>query len=222
MAGVDRLAAHDAAMAIANELQAQHEGYRRYNERAIRTHFDNSASKLTRKTRRQNRATIKRAAVCAASVLGSGAVSDFAAGRSIILDGETLALDVARVASAARLGHSGLHVVAVDRTSKRKLADMCVYIEKTPALDQLTALALAMKAGEETHIIQTANLSNVTELGFAHPLIAERGKHNGERPWRPRDDRAEKNEAYWNETKPLWLNTLGVFVLGRQWEAMTV
>ena len=113
------------------------------------------------------------------------------------------------------LGHGGVILTAVDPNSKRKLANMCLYHDKTPALDQLTAIALAVSAGEEAEIMQTANLSRVTAAGRAHPLVQQRG--HGEARWRPRDDVARKNEAYWQDTRDVWTECIGVFVLGRMW-----
>lgn len=214
--GVDIASVRSAAEIIAHDLQAQHEGYRRFNERVIRQWGDRLRNDGVDKTmQRQRRKVLKRAAATASSLLGSGTVSAFARGQAIVLPGGTVSLEVARVASSATLGHMGLNVVAIDPASKRKLADMCVYHENTPALDQLVALSLAMQSGEEAEIMQTANLSSVTELGRENPLIAERGR--GEAAWRPRDEVAETNEAYWQATKPLWLETLGVFTMGRLW-----
>lgn len=219
LAGIEISDVRAAANEITMAIEAQHEGFRRHNERAIHA-MAICGQKLDRAATRKRRRIIKRATICAKSILPHGMLSDFVAGRSVMLDGETLALEVARVGSCASLGHAGLSVTAVDLRTRKRLASLCVYHEKTPSLDQLTALALAMQSGEESDIIHTANLSRVTDLGLAHPLIAERGRAHMERPWRPRDERAEKNEAYWLETKPLWIATLGVFVLGRMWSVV--
>lgn len=208
-----------AAESISTDMQAQHEGYRRTNERAI-NRLGASFRPLDRKATARRRSVIKRAVHCASAILSAKMISDFAGGRPVVLPGQSIALEVARIGSAADLGHGSLSVLAIDPVSKRQLASLCVYHERTPALDQLTALALAMQAGEEAEIIATANLSRVTELGMQHPLISERGKTAREMPWRPRDDVQEKNEAYWLATKPLWTDTLGVFTLGRMWGRM--
>lgn len=219
MQGVVASDVRAAADALLADLVAQHDGYRRTNERAVRQMRGERAAPASNRLRRQRRQVIKRAAATAGAVLSPSDVSAFAAGRAVYLDGATLGLEVARVMSCATLGHSGLSVIAVDRASRRTLASLCVYHEATPALDQLTALALAMQSGEEAEILATANLSNVTDLGVEHPLIAERGRANRRPEWRPRDEQEMKNEAYWEQTKPLWVQSLGVFVLGRMWAA---
>lgn len=223
LSGVDMAAHADAAEQITRRLQAQHEGYRRYNERQIaRMSTTSQLSRAItalghRKVIRSQRAIIKRATVLAAGVLGAANLSAFAAGRPIELTGETLILEVARLSSAAAMGHGQLAMVAIDPISKRRLADLCVYHDRTPALDSVTALALAMQSGEESEIIRTANLSRVTDLGLQHPLIAEKGKQQMTRPHPPHDDRRAANEAYWRRTQHLWTEAVGVAALGRLW-----
>lgn len=227
-APIPRAMMSDAAQLHANllaeQLLAAHEGYRRFNQRQISRMADTfivgrsvttpaSARKFARKQRR----VIKRAAVCASSIIGSAGLTAFARGMPVTIEGQSLHLEVARLGSAASTGHGAISVVAVDPKSRRRLADLCVYHEKTPALDQVTALALAMSAGEEADIIATANLSNVSELGLAHSLIAERGRAKMQREWSPRDAQKAKNEAYYQSTKSMWIESLGVFVLGRMW-----
>jgi hypothetical protein len=218
--GVDPIDHAANAERISEMLQAQHEGFRRTNERHIRNHIASTAAiTVPRSERRKVRKIIKRAAICAESVLGRRAVSDFAAGRELHFSGQQVTLEVARVQSSAMLGHCGLTIRAVCPSTRRHLADLCVYHEQTPALDQAVALALAMQAGEEAEIISTANLSRVSDLGLTIPMIADRGWDQIERrKERFMDRRREVNEAYWQETKPVWLETLGVFSLGRSWQ----
>lgn len=212
--GIDVSTIQAAGDILAREMRAQHENYRRWNEHIIR----NLAPALRQKPEDQqrHRRILKRATSTAVAVLGPQPVSDFVAGRIVTIKGQTLDLEIGRVGSAATIGHSGIHVTAACPTTGARLADLCVYHENTPALDQFTALSMAMQAGEEAEIIKTANLSRVSDAGRAHPLIQERGLP--ERAWRPRDEVQLANEAYWTETRAMWTNTLGVFVLGRMWE----
>lgn len=213
MRGIDLAAVRAAGDVLARDIQAQHENYRRWNELMLR-----QMARLGDHDRRQERSrrrVIKRAASTAVALIGRDPVSQFVAGQPVTLKGETLDLEIGRTASAATIGHLGLHVTAVCPATGRRLADLCVYHERTPALDQLTALSLAMRAGEEAEIIRTANLSRVSEAGRAHPLIQDRGLP--ERAWRPHDEVRIKNEAYWQDTRQMWIEALGVFVLGRAW-----
>lgn len=213
--GIDLSAVRQAGDVIARDIQTQHENYRRWNEALVRDMARRRIALDPREEHRRRR-VIKRAASTAVALIGRDPVSTFASGRPVIIEGETINLEVGRVLSSATIGHGGLHVTAVCPTSGHRLADMCVYHEGTPALDQLTALTLAMRAGEESEILMTANLSRVSDLGRQHPLIQERGLSEFNRQ-HAYDEVREKNEAYWQETKAMWIDALGVFVLGRMW-----
>lgn len=212
-AGVDLATARAGGDVITRHLRAQHDAYRRTNEAAIQR-FSTRLAHTSDKSR-QWRNVIKRAAKTAVMIVGHHDVSMFARGGRVVIPGETLSLEVARQGSAAQLGHGGLRIAAVDKVTGEHLADLCVYHEGTPALDQLTALVLGMRAGEEAEILATANLSRVSDAGRAHPLIADRGP--SESRWEPHDDVSRANEAYWQETKSLWREAVGTFVLGRMW-----
>ena len=233
----------DALMAV---VDAQRQAYRIENERRIREMITKpiAVPRITieaKRRERHRRRVIHRAASTAAAVLGTDAVSRFARGEPVIIDGATLSIAVERSGSSAHMGHSAIGVTALDKQGTR-LASMCVYHERTPALDQLTALGLSMAAGEEEEIIRTANLSNITDAGRSHPLIAAKiadkitadvlrsgmvtivdagtgrvvSRHQ-------RGDRShhvvqrEKQEAYWQETRDVWLEATGIAAMGRAW-----
>jgi hypothetical protein len=122
---------------------------------------------------RSERKAVRRAALFAAGIIGARQVSAFAQGQAITLEGRTLTLQVARSRSVAALGHGALDVGLCDRDGT-KLAQVCVYFDKTPALDQVAALALHIGAGAEDDIISTGNLFAVTPDGAAHPIVKRR------------------------------------------------
>ncbi len=214
--GLDWLSVKDHAEKIAAMLEAQHESYRRTNERAIRQ-FVARELKQPRALTKAHRKVAVKAAATAERVIGRENLTRWNTAQPVTITGSTIAFDVARSNSSTTMGHGGLILTAVDKDTGRKLANMCFYHEKTPALDQLTALALAVAAGEEAEIVATANLSNVTDLGARHPLI-EGHKSAREGQWRPRDIVRERNEEYWQATKSVWLETLGTLVLGQDWK----
>ncbi len=206
----------EATVAIAEILEAQHESYRRTNERALRQ-FYHAEYVQKRQDNRRQRKIIQRAARTAVSVLGHEAVQRWSAGHTVRLVGQTIAVEAARAGSSATLGHGGVILAAVDAKTGRKLADMCLFHERTPALDQLTALALAFQAGEEAEVIATANLTNVTPIGEKHPLIAGHSSARRVAAWMPRDMIQERNESYWNAHREIYMDALGTQVLGRMW-----
>ena len=215
--GLDWLSVKDQAEKIAAMLEAQHESYRRTNERAIRQ-FATRELKQARALTKAHRKVAAKAAATAERVIGRDNLNRWNTAQPVTITGSTIAFDVARSNSSTTMGHGGLILTAVDKDTGRKLANMCFYHEQTPALDQLTALALAVAAGEEAEIMATANLSNVTDLGAKHPLIEGHKAASRERQWRPRDIAQERNEEYWQATKPIWLDTLGTIVLGQDWK----
>lgn len=215
--GLDWLSVKDQAEKIAAMLEAQHENYRRTNERVIRQ-FATRDLKPARALTKAHRKVAARAAATAERVIGRDNLHRWNTAQPVTIVGSTIAFDVARSNSSTTMGHGGLILTAVDKDTGRKLANMCFFHEETPALDQLTAIALAVAAGEEAEIMTTANLSNVTDLGAKHPLIEGHKSARRERQWRPRDIVQERNEEYWQATKPIWLDALGGHVLGRDWE----
>lgn len=216
--GVAWMSVMDQVEKISAILEAQHENYRRTNERVIRQFATRNVSPA-RAITKAHRKVAARAAATAERVIGNANLHRWNTGQPVTIVGTSIAFDVARSNSSTTLGHGGLILTAVDKDTGRKLCNMCLYHEQTPALDQLTAMALAVAAGEESEIVATANLSNVTDLGAKHPLIEGHKAATRERQRRPRDIVQERNEEYWLATKPIWLNTLGTIVLGEDWEA---
>lgn len=216
---IPRLEVAYGAERLRKHLLAQHEGFRVTNSRML-AHFGRACAghHEPRRQRRKTRAVIKRAAATAIELIGQDAVREFSSGRAVRLKGRTIDLEVGRMGSSAQAGHAAVACCLVDPDSGRHLANICVYHPETPALDQLVAMALAMQAGEEAEIVTTGNLSQVSSLGLQHPLIGERGKEAMARAREPRDDPMTRNRhRYWQETKPIWLENIGVFALGRYW-----
>ena len=179
---------------------------------------------------RQKRKVAKRAAIFAAGLLGASTVSAFAAGQPVHIEGQSMVFEVKKRGTIHRSGHASLELSVLDK-GRTKLADLCFFIEGTPALDQLTGLALAVQAGEEKDILATANLTKVEPAGVGHELLGARSKPVELVPRAafinsvimptnhiPQDARRARNDTYWAETKDIWINTLGVHVFNREWK----
>lgn len=119
------------------------------------------------------RRAVARAARFAAGLIGDRQVGSFARGEAITLPGQTFNLIVARRTSVAAAGHGALDV-RLCATDGLPLASVCVYFDKTPALDQVAALAMHMNSGEESTVIRTGNLFAITAAGADHPVVKER------------------------------------------------
>jgi hypothetical protein len=188
--------------------------------------------KLSAKGRRELRArrkvhhrVLRRAAVIASAVLGASTVSALARGEPIKIEGDTAKFELTRRDSLARVGHGALRVSMLDK-SDRRIAELCVYFEGTPAIDQAVAFSLYAKAGLESEIIETANVTS-REEGADHPLLAAKRAARAEPAvadvmtalnnfrHEPYDRWRARCEQYWNETRGIWIEALTVFVTGQ-------
>jgi hypothetical protein len=181
-----------------------------------------------RKRVASHRAIIKRAVNAASMILSSDQISAFASGAPVRLPGQSLDLLVTLSGGLADCGHGAISVAAAAPQGE-VLASLCTYVEGTPALDQLAALALAMKAGEEAQIISDANIIKMMPAEEEHPLLAERASRHlaqqisrasnwtriGRDCW-SYEERRGRIDAYWNATQAIWLERLAVFACGRR------
>lgn len=161
---------------------------------------------LTPKQIAARRRVVKRALRTALRVLPAPEISKFARGETIRIEGGTLDLLIERSGSLAGIGPHQLDITVAERGGKR-LADLCLYIDGTPALDQLTGLALAMAAGEEQEILRDANLIRVYPAGEQHPLLVGR-KRGRVRAIRDVDNVVRLRDEYVERTKFRWAREL--------------
>jgi hypothetical protein len=187
----------------------------------------------TRRYRKPGQRRINRAALFAASLLGAQEVSKFARGEPIKIVGPQITFAVQkRVARLAQAGHGCLDI-SMKATNGPLLGTLCFYIEETPVLDQLAAIALHAQAGVEHEILAIGNLITVAEEGLDYPLIQERRAtalaaaiqnpepfvldvRAGGRRWDydPNRLRQERRERYWAEWGELWTAVVAEYVLG--------
>ena len=221
----------DAALTVFDAAYEQHrariESAQRRALEAFRSEVTGQKKKVPYRIVKQERKVAKRAAIFAAGLLGASTVSAFAAGNPVHIEGERMIFEAQRRGTIHRCGHSALYLSLLDK-SRAKLADLCFFIEGTPALDQLTGLALAVRAGEEDDILATANITKVAPAGVGHELLGERSKPVDRAAFVagvivfarhvPQDARRVRNEAYWQETKDIWIDILGVHVFNRKWK----
>ena len=223
----------DAAWTVFDEDYARMRDRLRQRERVMMARIMTEGAitprprKITYKEKaalRQKRKVAVRSAIFAAGLLGVETVSAFASGRTVHLTGQEAVLQIAKRGSIYAGGHSALEIALLD-TKREKLADLCLYVENTPAFDQLAALALAMEAGEERELIATANLTKIAPAGVDHPLLKGRmdirhARVIGLDQHRFGNDNARqiRNATYWDETKELWIETLGTYIFNRNWK----
>ncbi len=197
---------------------------------------------------RQERKILKRGLVTATMVVGESKTRAFLKGEPVLLEGVNFNLLVTKRSRAAALDFSQIGLAATTKDGA-KLADLCFYVENTPAIDQLTAVALHTAAGEEQDIINIANIINLTPGAIDHPAFSAKREVDAARrilaaadtgtitrinegtAYIPnlaiphmnvafRDAASDRNEKYWRDTQHIWIEATGVFLLGAKYQKL--
>ena len=66
------------------------------------------------------------------------------------------------------VGHGGFQISVIDQKTDNRLVDLCWYLPETPALDQLAALVMHVKVGDEEEILRVANHLSITQEARTH------------------------------------------------------
>lgn len=173
----------------------------------------------------KRRKLLKRASKIASSVLGVQAVNALARGDKIKVEGPTITLQMQKRGLLTDFGHGGLDVAILDHDGGR-LADLCIYQDKVPVIDQAVGFALMVQSGMEKELVDESNIIRTTDDGEKNELIAEKkrsvvGRENvfaGIRQISGRwgyETHRQWRQRYWAMTKPIWLDTVAVAVMGR-------
>lgn len=91
----------------------------------------------------------------------------FIGGNVVEIHGREYVFRLKKNHGATSLGQAGLEIVLADHAGA-VLANLCLYFEDTPAIDQVAAIAMHVAAGEEHDLIKTGNLYRVQEAAKAH------------------------------------------------------
>lgn len=191
--------------------------------------------RIAHRKRKEARKVALRGLATAQTIVGPDKASAFVRGEPVVLEGVNLDLAVRRRHGVAHKDHGAIALQALAKGGE-PLADLCFYVEDTPAIDQLTAIALHVQSGSEQDIISAANVISSTPAGLNHAAFVEKRTQqaqemaqalilNGDRqptfwpahPQMERDFRElarERDKAYWKATQHIWLEGLGVFMLG--------
>lgn len=129
--------------------------------------------KKLRRERLEYRKVARRGIATAQAIVGPEKTAAFVRGEPVLLEGVNLNFAIQRTGSVAGKGHGQISLEAV-RTDGMPLADLCFYVEDTPAIDQLTAVALHCAAGEEHEIVVAANLIRAQTGCLDHPAFQQK------------------------------------------------
>lgn len=129
---------------------------------------------LRSRERKRARRPLIKAANFAADLIGPRLVGAFIRGEPVDLRGSELTFRVKRAARNLKQSGHGCLAIGVHATGGPALGTLCWYVENTPTLDQLAAIALHVESGTEREILAISNMTTITSDGINHPLVMDR------------------------------------------------
>lgn len=170
-----------------------------YHLRAFESRINIPAPPTRSNERKRQRKVLRRSYELARSVLPNESVRRVMAGGSVILPGAQIDLSISSQKSLFSSGHGSCAVRVLSKAGE-PLADLCVYFEDTPVLDQVVGFALHMSSGSEQELLCSANLTRVHPAGARHKLIRPLLKS-----WDSRyHERRLRELEYIGDTKQQW------------------
>ncbi len=124
----------------------------------VRVKRDLAAEKRKRNARRK---VAKKSANFLSRLIGQPQTSLFIGGEAIEVEGERFTFSV-RKNQLFSLDHGALKVEVLERQSKDRLFGLCWYVDKTPPMDQIAAMILAVQSGDEEEIIRIGNKLSIS------------------------------------------------------------
>jgi hypothetical protein len=140
------------------------------------------ASRVTRRERRRIRRVINRGIKAFSDMLGGKDIKAFISGREVLIEGVRYNYLLSNNANIVRhtthMGHGVPFGLTICDKSGKQLATACIYVPRTPILDQVLILALNVKEPEsEVEFLQTANVmycaDNYDLIPESNPLRME-------------------------------------------------
>jgi hypothetical protein len=129
---------------------------------------------LTKAAIKQARKVLRKSFDLAKSLCGDDACR-FLGGETVDLRGDKFVLRVKKRAHINGHGAIGVELWDVDGD---KLANVCIFVDSTPLMDQFTAFALYMASGLEDEIVRVGNLTALTDKAKTYEVISEKHRHS--------------------------------------------
>lgn len=152
--------------------------YRRIRERrmeliteSIRAEQAAAFRALPRSVRKAKRKPLIKALDLLSKIGGRQTASAFISGDDVVVTGKRFNFR-ARKGVLSSNGHGALNLTVTDKDNI-ELVDLCFYFENMPAPDQLAALILHVKAGNEDEIVTTGNAIRTYEAGLTYSPMLE-------------------------------------------------
>jgi hypothetical protein len=140
--------------------------------------------KSRRKKLKESRKVLKKSSSFVSRLLGRQDATAFIRGNEIRVEGRRYDF-LLKKSNLLTTGHGGFRISVYARDTGKRMVDLCWYVPETPALDQLAALVMAVKAGEEDDIIEIGNHLAISQDAVEHPefskCLPDRGNYiNGD------------------------------------------
>lgn len=124
---------------------------------------------------KEEKKVLKKSASILDRTLGSKKSSMFVSGEKILVEGQRFDFYCGK-------GYSKNHISlsVYDKTDNTHLVNLCWYIQDTPAMDQVAAVAMIVMSGNEDEIIQVGNFMSLGHtLVERYPEFSKKtGRHN--------------------------------------------
>lgn len=127
--------------------------------------------RVPRSVRKAKRKPLVKAIELLSKVGGQQTASAFISGDDIVVTGKRFNFR-ARKGVLSSNGHGALNLTVTDKDNI-ELVDLCFYFENMPAPDQLAALILHVKAGNEDEIVTTGNAIRTYAAGMTYSPLLE-------------------------------------------------
>ena len=121
--------------------------------------------------RKARRKVLRRSSEFLRKLIGKEQTTLFIGGNEVKVEGERFIFSV-KVNYIYSTSHGALDIRVLEKNSGDYLCNLCWYVSKTPAIDQMAAMILAVQTGDEESIIEIGNAFAVQNETLAkHPQV---------------------------------------------------
>lgn len=106
--------------------------------------------------RKRKRKVLAKSAQFLRDLVGGETARLFIGGDRVEIEGRRFLFSI-KVQRMYADSHGALDIAVLEKKSKDRLCNLCWYVEKTPAIDQVSAMILAVQTGREDEILKIGN-----------------------------------------------------------------
>lgn len=151
-----------------------------YIDKPVVSYVPVVATRVPKRTIKKVRQAMKRSGEMMRQMVGNENMYSYINGRPFRLRGHLFDYVITKTQAIfeqtanPRGGHIPYDLAIYD--NGERLCRLCIYFENTPVMDQIAAIAMYIKSGEEREMLQTANMFDRSLTFDEHPIMQELGK----------------------------------------------